>query len=106
MNTIGNFNCTCPDGFIQGEGIEQCQLCQSGYRPGELHAVNLGMAYSWKAAKDMCLNYEDGTYTLPVPDSLSYNEYISGLVSGHTEIPLGFSDLLKESNWINIYTGE
>ena len=64
------------------------------------------MAYSWKAAKDMCLNYEDGTYTLPVPDSLRYNEYISGMVSGDAQIPLGFSDKQEEGNWINIYTSK
>ena len=64
------------------------------------------MTDSWKGARDICSNYGDGNYTLPVPDSLRYHSYISNLVSGDTEIPLGFSDKLEEGNWINVYTSE
>ena len=75
--------------------------------PGELEVVNLGkVAKSWKEARDICSNYGDGNYTLPVPDSIRYHNYISNLVSGVTEIPIGFSDKLEEGNWINIYTSE
>ena len=31
MNYPGGFNCTCPDGFLQGEGNEQCQTCKLGF---------------------------------------------------------------------------
>ena len=62
--------------------------------------------YSWEEARAMCSNYEDGTYTLPVPDSLRYNYYISGLASGETEILPGFSDQQEEGNWVNIYTSK
>ena len=54
----------------------------------------------------MCSNYGDGTYTLPVPDSPGYHDYISGMVSGNTEIPLGFSDEQEEGNWINVYNSK
>ena len=81
--------------------------CQVGFRPGELHVVNLGeVAESWEEARDICSNYGDGNYTLPVPDSIRYNDYISSLVSSETEIPLGFSDNLQEGNWIDIYTSK
>ena len=106
-NTIGGFSCDCPDGFIQGEGTEQCQTCESGFKLGDLDFVNMQRTVeSWKEARDICSNYGDGSYTLPVPDSVRYNDYISNLVSGDTEIPLGFSDKLEEGNWINVYTSE
>ena len=54
----------------------------------------------------MCSNYEDGSFTLPIPDSERYNDYISGLGIGNSEIPLGFSDEQEEGNWINVYTSE
>ena len=88
-------NGRCPD-------IDECE-----FRPEELDAVNLGkVAESWKEARDICSNYEDGHYTLPIPDSIQYHDYISNLASDETEIPLGFSDELEEGNWINIYTSE
>ena len=38
-NSIGSFNCTCPDGFLAGEGNQQCRTCESGFEPGiELEA--------------------------------------------------------------------
>ena len=66
----------------------------------------MGKVNSWNEARDMCSNYQDGSYTLPVPDSIRYNDYISSLVSGHTEIPLGFSDSQEEGTWINVYTSK
>ena len=68
--------------------------------------VNLGKVDSWKEARDRCSNYKYGSYTLPVPDSDRYHDYISSLVSGDTEIPLGFSDEQEEGNWINVYTSK
>ena len=105
-NYPGRFNCTCPDGFSQGEGTKQCQTCDTGFKPNELEVVILGKVDSWKEARDMCSNYEDGSYTLPVPDSRRYNDYISGIVSGDAHIPLGFSDEQEEGNWINVYTSK
>ena len=64
------------------------------------------MAESWKEARDICSNYGDGNYTLPVPDSILYHNHISTLVSADTQIPLGLSDKAEEGNWINIYTSE
>ena len=83
------------------------QACPDGFKPGGLDFVNLGkVADSWKGARDICSNYGDGNYTLPVPDSEQYNKYISSLVSDNTEIPLGFSDKQEDGNWINVYTSE
>ena len=42
LNYPGSFNCTCPDGFLQGEESEQCQSCKFGFRPDELDVINLG----------------------------------------------------------------
>ena len=107
-NYPGNFNCTCPDGFVQGEGTEQCQTCGTGFRPGELdRVVNLGkVADTWKGARDICSNYGDGSYTLPVPNSRKYHDFISKSVTGDVVIPLGFSDEVDEGDWINIYTSK
>ena len=77
-------------------------LCDIG-----LDIVNLGkVADSWNAARDICSNYRDGNYTLPVPNSQTYHNYISKSVTGDVKIPLGFSDHLEEGNWINIYTSK
>ena len=59
---------------------------------------------SWEKARDACFDFDDGNYTLPVPNSQEYNDYVSSLINGNFEIPLGFSDELEEGNWINIYT--
>ena len=73
----------------------------------DLDIVDLGkVADSWNAARDICSNYRDGNYTLPVPNSLTYHNFISKSVTGDVKIPLGFSDYLEEGNWYNIYTSK
>ena len=66
----------------------------------------IGEFGTWGQARDMCSTFDDGTYTLPVPNSKEYHDIISTRLSGNAQIPLGFSDELEEGKWINIYTGD
>ena len=34
FNTEKSFTCSCPEGFLQGEGDQQCRQCQTGFEPG------------------------------------------------------------------------
>ena len=51
-NSQDGFTCTCPDGFSQGEGNQQCQICDTGFEPGN----NLGTCEDI----DECENFNCG----------------------------------------------
>ena len=70
--------------------------------PQHIYA-NLGFFnIKWTDARDLCKNYGDGLYTLPVPYNQGYQNVISSI--GSNNIPLGFSNENDGENWINIYT--
>ena len=33
-NSQSSINCICPAGFLQGEGLKQCQTCETGFKQG------------------------------------------------------------------------
>ena len=35
VNSIGSYTCSCPEGFEQGEGEEQCRTCKDGFKQSE-----------------------------------------------------------------------
>ena len=65
---------------------------------------------AWATARDVCSEFGDRNYTLPVPDSEEYHDYISGFVTdAQSVVPLGFSDEAggeAEGEFINVYTSE
>ena len=103
QNGVGNFSCECNDGYYN-EWNTPDTSCLPTYKS----IVNLGsVAQSWNEARDICQAFDDGNYTLPVPDTKEYHDYISSLISDHySQVPIGWSDKLQEGNWINIYTDE
>ena len=63
----------------------------------------------WPTARNWCYNDAgdgNGEYTLPVPNSKEYHDYISNGLSLIYDNPvaLGFSD--DSGKWINIYTSK
>ena len=62
--------------------------------------------HAWASALVVCSEFGDGNYTLPVPDSEEYHDYISGFVTdAETVVPLGFSDETGDE-FINVYTSK
>jgi len=67
--------------------------------------IILGEQYkTWTQLRSMCDNFDDGGYTLPVPDSQQYQDAIVAL-AGNRYVAIGFSDKTKEGRWINVYNG-
>ena len=99
---LNSFSCVCNEGYFNLWNRTDFECVEN-----TLIVANLGkVADSWNGARDACSNYEDGNYTLPVPDSEEFNDYLSTIVTGVDAIPLGISDEQQEGNWINVYTDQ
>lgn len=103
---IDSFSCICDEGYYN-----LWNTTDSPCRQNYFSVVKLGIVRSWSQARDRCSNYNDGSYTLPVPDSAEYHDYLSDLVTDDKSvIPLGFIDNFVKRGppyiFINVYTSE
>ena len=109
-NTAGSYTCNCNSDYHLTASPPSCSLTIStatvdgaSYEYVWFSAVS---NTDWTMAHDKCANLHDGSYQLPVPTSVTYNQWLLGFSTTNQVIALGITDITTEGSFVNHYTGK